>query len=62
MTVLNRKLLCVNGMVTSNIKNEKNVVSVKNGNMFENHNTRVEVQFLDIDIPSPVTPNKIGTL
>lgn len=59
VAVLNRKILCVNGMVTSNIKNEKNVVSVKNGNSFENHNTRLEVMFLDTDIPSPLTPNQI---
>ncbi|CAO4376278.1 unnamed protein product [Caenorhabditis nigoni] len=59
IAVLNRKILCVNGMVTSNIKNEKNVVSVKNGNSFENHNTRLEVMFVETDLPSPITPNKI---
>ncbi|CAP30607.2 Protein CBG11338 [Caenorhabditis briggsae] len=59
IAVLNRKILCVNGMVTSNIKNEKNVVSVKNGNSFENHNTRLEVMFVETDMSSPITPNKI---
>lgn len=59
VAILNRKIICVNGMVSSNIKNEKNVVTVKNGSAFENHNTRLEVQFVEIDTPGPITPNKI---
>lgn len=59
VSILNRKILCMNGMVTSNIKNENNVVSVRNGNSFENHFTRLEVMFLDTDIPSTLIPNKI---
>ncbi|CAI2355022.1 unnamed protein product [Caenorhabditis sp. 36 PRJEB53466] len=59
VAILNRKLICVNGMVSSNIKDEKNVVIVKNGAAFESHNTRLEVQFPDIDAPASITPNKI---
>ncbi|CAL2042765.1 unnamed protein product [Caenorhabditis brenneri] len=59
LAVLNRKILCVNGTVTANIKNESNVVYVRNGSSLENHNTRLEVVFLDTDIPAPVIPSVI---
>uniref|UniRef100_A0A1I7V426 SER_THR_PHOSPHATASE domain-containing protein n=1 Tax=Caenorhabditis tropicalis TaxID=1561998 RepID=A0A1I7V426_9PELO len=58
-SVLNRKILCVNGMVTSNVKNELNVVTVRNGNSFETHNSRIEILFPDVDTPGPVSPTKI---
>uniref|UniRef100_A0A8R1HP06 SER_THR_PHOSPHATASE domain-containing protein n=1 Tax=Caenorhabditis japonica TaxID=281687 RepID=A0A8R1HP06_CAEJA len=59
VTILNRKIVCLNGMVTSNIKNEKNVVSIKNGNTWESHFTRLEVVYGEIDVAVQITPNKI---
>ncbi|EFO87694.1 hypothetical protein GCK72_018769 [Caenorhabditis remanei] len=59
VAILNRKIVCVNGLISSNIKQDSNAVLVKNGNSFENHNTRLEILFPESDYPSVVTPMAI---